>query len=184
MFRVLIEWLRQPRVKNWNNAFLAKQRWMTIWQEWKKCNSLIGETKNRLENLRQNYFTSWLPRNLNEKHDILMFLFLKISDLKIWFFGSFIAYLLLLFHSQTMTPRNCLKCSFPLQYQYILQPTVLENKETYQIDKNRQNWWTEERKTVTKYKDWARFVQNKKKGRLGTWKSIAHHPLHKLSAQG
>ena len=24
MFRVLIEWLRQPRVKNWNNAFLAK----------------------------------------------------------------------------------------------------------------------------------------------------------------
>ena len=86
MFRVLIEWLRQPRVKNWNNAFLAKQRWMKIWQEWKKCNSLIGETKNRLENLKQNYFTSWLPRNLNEKHDILMFLFLKISDLKILFF--------------------------------------------------------------------------------------------------
>ena len=134
MFRVLIEWLRQPRVKNWNNAFLAKQRWMKIWQEWKKCNSLIGETKNRLENLRQNYFTSWLPRNLNEKHDILMFLFLKISDLKIWFFGSFIAYLLLLFQSQTMTPKNCLTCSFTLQYQYILQPTVLENKETYQLD--------------------------------------------------
>ena len=55
LFRVLIEWLRQPRVKNWNNAFLAKQRWMTIWQECKKCNSFIGETKNRIENLKQNY---------------------------------------------------------------------------------------------------------------------------------
>ena len=28
---------------------------MTIWQEWKKNNSLIGEIKNRLENLKQNY---------------------------------------------------------------------------------------------------------------------------------
>ena len=63
-----------------------------------------------------------------------MFFFLKISDLKIWFSGSFIAYLLLLFLSQTMTPKNCLTCSFSLQYQYILQPTVLENKETYQLD--------------------------------------------------
>ena len=41
------------------------------------------------------------------------------------------------------------------------------------------------RKTVSKYKDGSRFVLNKKNtGRLGTWKSIAHHPLHKLSTQG
>ena len=33
-----------------------------------------------------------------------------------------------------MTPKNCLTCNFSLQYQYILQPTVLENKETYQLD--------------------------------------------------
>ena len=55
LFRILIEWLRKPRVKDWNNAFLEKQRWMTIWQESKKDNSSIGETKNRLENLKQNY---------------------------------------------------------------------------------------------------------------------------------
>ena len=55
LFRTLIEWLRKPRVKDWNNAFLEKQRWMTIWQESKKDNSSIGETKNRLENLKQNY---------------------------------------------------------------------------------------------------------------------------------
>ena len=30
--------------------------------------------------------------------------------------------------------KNCLTCDFTLQYQYILQPTVLENKETYQLD--------------------------------------------------
>ena len=41
---------------------------------------------------------------------------------------------LLLFHSENMTPKNCLTCNFSLQYQYILQPTVLENKETYQLD--------------------------------------------------
>ena len=28
---------------------------MKIWQEWKKSNSSIGDTKNRLENLKQNY---------------------------------------------------------------------------------------------------------------------------------
>ena len=28
------------------------------------------------------------------------------------------------------------------------------------------------------------FYRTKKTGRLGTWKSIAHHPLHKLSTQG
>ena len=75
MFRTLIEWLRKPRVKNWNNAFLAKQRWMTIWQEWKKSNSLIGETKNRLKNLKQNYVAFSLPCNLNKKHGIFMFFF-------------------------------------------------------------------------------------------------------------
>ena len=132
---MLIEKLRKPRVKDWNNAFLAKQRWMTIWQEWKKSNSLIGETKNRLKNLKQNYVTFSLPCNLNKKHGIFMFFFfLKISDLRIWFSGSFIAYLLLPFHSQTMTPKNCLTCNFSLQYRYILQPTVLENKATYQLD--------------------------------------------------
>ena len=48
----------------------------------------------------------------------------------------------------------------------------------------KKNWSTEEGETVTKCKDWARFVQNPPKSRLGTWKSIAHHLLHKLSARG
>ena len=39
-----------------------------------------------------------------------------------------------IFHSKNMTPKNCLTCNFSLQYQYILQPTFLENKETYQLD--------------------------------------------------
>ena len=52
-----------------------------------------------------------------------------ISDLKIWFSRSYISSLLLLFHSKNMTPKNCLTYNFSLQYQYILQPTVLENKE-------------------------------------------------------
>ena len=47
---------------------------------------------------------------------------------------SYIVSLLLLFHSENTTPKNCLTCNFSLQYQYILQPTVLENKETYQLD--------------------------------------------------
>ena len=57
-----------------------------------------------------------------------------ISDLKILFSRSYISSLLLLFHSKNMTPKNCLTYNFSLQYQYILQPTVLENKETYQLD--------------------------------------------------
>ena len=57
-----------------------------------------------------------------------------ILDLKIWCSRSYIASLFLLFHSKIMTPKNCLTCNFSLQYQYILQPTVLENKETYQLD--------------------------------------------------
>ena len=57
-----------------------------------------------------------------------------ISDLKLWFSRSYIASLFLLFHSKNMTPKNCLTYNFSLQYQYILQPTVLENKETYQLD--------------------------------------------------
>ena len=57
-----------------------------------------------------------------------------ISDLKLWFSRSYIASLLLLFHPKNMTPKNCLTYNFSLQYQYILQPTVLENKETYQLD--------------------------------------------------
>ena len=72
------------------------------------------------------------------KHDILKYfknIFLNmISDLKIWFSRSYISSLLLLFHSQNMTPKNCLTCNFSLQYQYVLQPIVLENKETYQLD--------------------------------------------------
>ena len=72
-----------------------------------------------------------LPRNLNKKHGIFMFFFKKISDLNIWISRSYIWYLLLLFHSQTLTIRNCLTCSFSLHYQYILQPTVLANRETY-----------------------------------------------------
>ena len=57
-----------------------------------------------------------------------------ISGLKIWFSRSYIASLLLLFHSKNMTPKNCLTYNFSLQYQYILQPTVLKSKETYQLD--------------------------------------------------
>ena len=57
-----------------------------------------------------------------------------ISGLKIWFSRPYIASLLLIFHSKNMTPKNCLTYNFTLQYQYILQPTVLENKETYQLD--------------------------------------------------
>ena len=72
------------------------------------------------------------------KYDILKHfqnIFLNmISDLKIWFSRSYISSLLLLFHSKNTTPKNCLTCSFSLQYQYILQPTVLENKETCQLD--------------------------------------------------
>ena len=30
--------------------------------------------------------------------------------------------------------KNYLTCNFSLQLQYILQPSVLENKETYQLD--------------------------------------------------
>ena len=37
------------------NAFPAKQRWMTIWQEWKKSNTFIDKTKNRLENLKHDH---------------------------------------------------------------------------------------------------------------------------------
>ena len=50
---------------------------MPIWQEWKKSNSSIGETKNRLENLKQNKVALLLPRNLNKKHGIFVFFFLK-----------------------------------------------------------------------------------------------------------
>ena len=57
-----------------------------------------------------------------------------ISGLKIWFSRPYIASLLLIFYSKNMTPKNCLTYNFTLQYQYILQPTVLENKETYQLD--------------------------------------------------
>ena len=32
------------------------------------------------------------------------------------------------------TPNDYLTCNFFLQYQYIFQQTVLENKETYQLD--------------------------------------------------
>ena len=68
------------------------------------------------------------------KYDILKHfqnIFLNmISDLKIWFSRSYASSLLLLFHSQTMTPKNVLTYNFSPRYQYILQPTVLENKET------------------------------------------------------
>ena len=124
---MLIEKLRKPRVKDWNNAFLSKQRWMTIWQEWKKSNSLIGETKNRLKNLKHNYVAFSLPCNLNKKHGIFMFFF---------FFKDF-RFKNLIFrfiHRVSAFKKNCLTCSFSLQYQYILQPTVLENKESYQLD--------------------------------------------------
>ena len=57
-----------------------------------------------------------------------------ISGLKIWFSRPYIASLLLIFYSKNMTPKNCLTYNFTLQYQYILQPTVLENKETYQLN--------------------------------------------------
>ena len=57
-----------------------------------------------------------------------------ISDLKVWFSRPYIVSLLLLFHAENTTPKNCLTFNFTLQYQYILQPTVLENKETYQLD--------------------------------------------------
>ena len=39
-----------------------------------------------------------------------------------------------IFHSKNMTPKNCLTYNFSQRYQYILQPTFLENKETYQLD--------------------------------------------------
>ena len=52
----------------------------------------------------------------------------------LWFSRSYIASLPLLFHSKNMIPKNCLTDNFSLQYQYILQPTFLENKETYQLD--------------------------------------------------
>ena len=57
-----------------------------------------------------------------------------ISDLKLWFSQSYIASLFLPFLFKNMTPKNCLTYNFSPQYQYILQPTVLENKETYQLD--------------------------------------------------
>ena len=92
-----------------------------------KSNSLISETKNRFKNLKHNYVAFSLPCNLNKKHGIFMFFF---------FFKDF-RFKNLIFrfiHRVSAFKKNCLTCSFSLQYQYILQPTVLENKETYQLD--------------------------------------------------
>ena len=87
----------------------------------------------------------------------------------------------LLFHLKNMTPKNCLTCNFSLQYQYILQSRVLENKETYQLDgvKLTQHFSL---KIFTEI--FVTFAKETCKVRSGTWKSIAHHPLHKLSTQG
>ena len=80
--------------------------------------------------------------NLKWKHDFLKHfsnIFINmISDLKIWFSRSYIASLLLLFHSKNMTPKNCLTCNFSLQYQYILQPTVWRIKKL--ISWTASNW--------------------------------------------
>ena len=95
---------------------------MTIWQEWKKSNSLIGETKNHLKNLKHNYVAFSLPCNLNKKHGIFMFFF---------FFKDF-RFKNLIFrfiHRVSAFKKNCLTCSFSLQYQYILQPTVWRIKK-------------------------------------------------------
>ena len=57
-----------------------------------------------------------------------------ISDLKNMIFPILyrvFAFTLSLWEYDT---KNLLTCNFSLQYQYILQPTVLENKETYQLD--------------------------------------------------
>ena len=94
---------------------------------WKKSNSIIGRTKkNRWENLKHNYVAFQLPRNCIQTIASLFFLRNKFP-----FIHRVAA---LLFQSQTRTIKNCWTRNFSLQYQYILQPTVLENKQTYQLD--------------------------------------------------
>ena len=83
LFRILIEWLRKPRFRNWNNAFHAKQRWLTIWQEWTKIKSFIADTKNRLKNVKQDYVAFLPPRKLNKNHGIFMFFFFYFLNFRL-----------------------------------------------------------------------------------------------------
>ena len=100
----------------------------------KKSTSFIAKTKNRLENLKQDHVPFQLPRNLLKKHGNFILFFQKdfrLNNLIFPFMHRVSASILSLLDSTT---KNCSTCNFSLQYQYILQQTVLENKETYQLD--------------------------------------------------
>ena len=125
MLSILIEWLRKPRVRKWNDTFPAKQKWMTMtFCEKKVTASSVEQKQNRSGNLKHHYVAFQFPSN-RIKNIAPRSFYMKISH-------SYIVWLLLLFQSQTRTLKNCLTCNFSLQNQYIFQSTVLENKATCQ----------------------------------------------------